>query len=87
MTVVADGNRDLKTAAVQLREIDPDRTYTVGTIDYLAWGNDDLTPLANGRWIFSDDVELCAPVIRYVTQLTRMGIPLDASPNSRFIYN
>lgn len=87
VTVVADGNRDLKTAAVQLREIDPDRTYTVGTIDYLAWGNDDLTPLANGKWIFSDDVELCAPVIRYVTELTRMGIPLDASPNSRFIYN
>lgn len=84
--VVADKDRNLKTASIDLHEIDPDSTYTVGTIDYLAWGNDDLTPLANGKWIFSDDVELCAPVIRYVGVQTDLGLPLEVDANPRFIY-
>lgn len=83
--VVTDDKRNLQKAVIDLNEIDPDRTYLVGTIDYLAWGNDDLKPLANGKWIWADDVELCAPVVRYVAELTRLGLPLDANPHPRFV--
>ncbi len=83
--VVTDGGRNMLGASVGLEEIDPERTYTVGTIDYLAWGNDYLTPLANGRWIYSDDVEICAPLIRYMKHLTGLGLPMEASPDPRFV--
>lgn len=83
--IVTDGNRNMLHALVDLNEIDPEKKYTVGTIDYLAWGNDYLTPLANGKWIFADDVEVCAPLIRYMKHLTEVGLPMDASPKSRYV--
>lgn len=83
--IVMDENRNMLHALIDLKEIEPDKTYTVGTIDYLAWGNDYLTPLANGKWIFSDDVEVCAPLVRYLKMLTSLGLPMDASPNPRFV--
>lgn len=83
--VVTDSNRNLLHALVDLKEIDPEKTYTLGTIDYLAWGNDYLTPLANGKWIFADDVEVCVPLIRYMQLLTESGLPMDASPRSRYV--
>lgn len=83
--VVYGDNRVMKNALIDLKKIDPEKTYLVGTIDYLAWGNDDLRPLANGKWIFTDDVELCAPVIRYVLGLTSLGLPIEADSNPRFV--
>lgn len=83
--IVTDGNRNLLHAIVDMKEIDPEKTYVVGTIDYLAWGNDYLTPLANGKWIYADDTEVCVPLIRYMKLLTDMGLPMEASPVSRYI--
>lgn len=83
--VVTDGDRNMLRALVNLDEIDPDKNYIVGTIDYLAWGNDYLTPLANGKWIFADDVEVCVPLLRYMRHLTENGLPMDASPNPRYV--
>ncbi|MDE6741441.1 MAG: bifunctional metallophosphatase/5'-nucleotidase [Muribaculaceae bacterium] len=86
MTVVCDSARNLERALLDLKEIDPEETYTVGTIDYVAWGNDDMRSMANGEWIYTDDVEVCAPYIRYVKELTRLGLPLTADPRPRFLY-
>lgn len=83
--VVYGDNREMQKAVIDLHEIEPDKTYLVGTIDYLAWGNDDLRPLAKGKWIFYDDIELCAPVVRFVTELTRLGLQLEADRNPRFV--
>lgn len=83
--VVTDSDRNMLRALVNLEEIDPDKTYIVGTIDYLAWGNDYLTPLANGKWIYSDDVEVCAPLVRYMKLLSGYGLPMIDSPNPRFV--
>lgn len=87
MTVVCDSNRNVERVLLDLKEIDPDKTYTVGTIDYVAWGNDDMRSMANGEWIYSDEPELCAPIIRYVKELTRLGLPMRTDSLPRFIYN
>ena len=86
MTVVCDSNRNVERVLLDLKEIDPEKTYTVGTIDYVAWGNDDMRSMANGEWIYSDEPELCAPIIRYVKELTRLGLPMRGDVNPRFIY-
>ena len=85
--VESDADGTLKRATVDMKEIDPDRMYTVGTIDYVAWGNDDMTSMANGEWIYTDAVELCAPVVRYVKYLDSHGLPVAGDPRERFVRN
>ena len=87
MTVVCDSARNVERVLIDLKEVDPEKTYTVGTIDYVAWGNDDMRSMANGEWIYSDEPELCAPMIRYVKELARLGLPMTADPRGRFVYN
>ncbi|MDE6637673.1 MAG: bifunctional metallophosphatase/5'-nucleotidase, partial [Muribaculaceae bacterium] len=70
MIVVSDKDRNLERVLIDLKEVDPEKTYTVGTIDYVAWGNDDLRSMANGEWIYTDSADLCEPIIRYVKEMT-----------------
>lgn len=86
VTVVCDSARNVERVLLDLKEVDPEKTYTVGTIDYVAWGNDDMRSMANGEWIYSDAVEVCAPLIRYVKELTRLGVPMTSDPRPRFLY-
>ena len=86
LTVVCDSARNVERVLLDLKEIDPDKTYTVGTIDYVAWGNDDMLTMANGEWIYSGEVEVCAPCIRYVKELDSLGLPMTADSRPRFIY-
>ena len=65
--------------------MDPEKTYVFSTIDYLAGGNDDYTSLANGKILWTDDVEMCAPMMRYVYLLTRLGLEIDGDPRPRFV--
>ncbi|MDE5813417.1 MAG: 5'-nucleotidase C-terminal domain-containing protein [Muribaculaceae bacterium] len=87
VTVVCDSARNVERVLIDLKEVDPEKTYTVATINYVAWGNDDMRSMANGEWIFADDVEVCAPYIRYVNYLDSLGIPLSADTRPRFLYN
>lgn len=87
VTVVCDSARNVERVLLDLKEVDPEQTYTVGTIDYVAWGNDDMRSMANGEWIYSDDVEVCVPYIRYVKYLDSIGLPVSADPRPRFVYN
>lgn len=87
MTVVCDSDRNVEHVVLDLKELDPEETYTVATIDYVAWGNDDMRTMANGEWIYSDEVEVCVPYLRYVKEQTRLGMPLTADPRARFVYN
>lgn len=84
--VVCDSDRNVERVLLNLREIDPEKTYTVATIDYVAWGNDDMKSMSNGEWIYSGETEVCDPIIRYVKELSRLGLPMIADPNPRFIY-
>ncbi len=86
VTVVCDSDRNVEKVLLDLKELDPEKTYTVGTIDYVAWGNDDMRTMANGEWIYADEVEVCAPLIRYVKYLDSLGLPMSADPRARFVY-
>ncbi|MDE6381055.1 MAG: 5'-nucleotidase C-terminal domain-containing protein, partial [Muribaculaceae bacterium] len=86
VNVVCDSARNVERVLVDLKEVDPEKTYTVATIDYVAWGNDDMRSMANGEWIFTDTTEVCVPYIRYVKELARLGVPLSADPRPRFLY-
>lgn len=83
--VVSDKDGNLERVLLNLKEIDPEKTYTVGTIDYVAWGNDDLRGMANGEWIYTDSPELCEPIIRYVKELSRLGVAMSSDGRSRFL--
>ncbi|MBD5289588.1 MAG: bifunctional metallophosphatase/5'-nucleotidase [Bacteroides sp.] len=83
--VITDGNGNYLDAMVNGKPLDPERTYTVGTINYLAWGNDGLRALANGKWLFKDDVEVSAPYLRYIDLLDSMGLPIEGESDSRFV--
>lgn len=86
VTVVCDSDRNVERVLIDLKEIDPEKSYYVGTIDYVAWGNDDMRSMANGEWIYTGETEVCVPIIRYVKELNRLGLPMMADPNPRFIY-
>ncbi|MDR0976993.1 MAG: 5'-nucleotidase C-terminal domain-containing protein [Prevotellaceae bacterium] len=72
LTITKDGR--LVDATVGGRPIDEARTYTVGTIDYLAEGNDGMTTLMNiTRKQCPDDSVLRDLFIRYVEKETAAG--------------
>lgn len=83
--VITDAGGNLLNALVDGIPLDPDAQYTVGTIDYVAWGNDDMESMARGKWLWSDEVELAAPVLRYVKYLDSLGLPVEADPTPRFV--
>lgn len=65
--------------------MNPDKTYRMMTIDYVAQGNDDLTPLANNKTIWRDSKEVSARVLDYVRYLTALGLPVEADTAPRFL--
>lgn len=82
--VVCDAGGRILRMYVDGQEIEPDRKYVMATIDYVAAGNDNMTPFARGRMLWRDSVEMCAPMMRYIEDFTRRGVPLNANPVGRF---
>ena len=64
--VFAQRNGDGISAGFNPAEIDPDRTYTLVTIDYLANGGDYLTTLPNGKVIARSALRLDETMIDYI---------------------
>lgn len=83
--VVMNPDNSLVRVVIDGREVDPDRDYYLTTIDYLAQGNDDLYDLAKGQRLWTDSEEICYPLLRYVEHNGKLGIPMQANPDGRFI--
>lgn len=85
LRVLTDAHNCVRRVLLNGEEIDPEKYYTFCTIDYLAWGNDDFTPLSRGEIIWRDAPEMSAPMMRYIHYLTNKGLPIDGDPRPRFI--
>lgn len=83
--VVTDGDWNLVRMIVDGREIDPEKYYTVGTIDYLAEGNDDLRTLARHDKIWADGREVSVPILEWIKRQTAMGLRLAPDMSPRFV--
>ncbi len=83
--VLTDSDRNLRRVVINDEEMDPSKTYYVMTIDYVAEGNDDLRTLANHEEVWRDEVEMCAPMLRYLDHLRRLGLPVAPDPTGRFM--
>lgn len=72
-------------ASLNDKPIDTEQTYIIATIDYLAQGNDDLRPLANGITLWEDDRDVSVRVLEFIRNLTNLNMPIMANPESRFV--
>lgn len=66
------------------KNIDPDRTYYLATIDYLAEGNSGYTALLNGKCT-NTGIRLRDAMIDYVKELTEKGMNCTAKLDNRVI--
>lgn len=82
--VVTDGKGGVVRVVIDGREMDPEATYTLSTIDYVAQGNDKLDAIANGKVIWTDEVDMSAPVLRYIDYVTSLGLPIAPDSTGRF---
>lgn len=87
LRVVTDSNRNVEHVVLDGWEMDPDRDYVVATIDYVAEGNDDMTPMARHEVLWRDAEELGYRVIRYLKHLSSLGLAVDPDPVPRFTEN
>lgn len=85
--VITDPNGKFEKILVDGFEVIPDKDYVVSTIDYVADGNDDMTPMKNHREIWRDDQEVSVRILEYIYRMTREGMPLSSDPNPRFVVN
>lgn len=83
--VLTDGLGAVRKVLVNGEEIDPDRDYVVCTINYVAEGNDDFVTFRNGDVIWEDDVEVVAPLLRYIENTASKGLYIAPDPTPRFL--
>lgn len=65
------------------KSINPEKYYTMATIDYLANGGDYMEPLKRAKLLFTDTVPYGGLVLQYVKDLEKKGIKLDAEGRVR----
>lgn len=83
--VVTDADRNLERVVIDDEEMDPEKIYRLGTIDYVAEGNDDLRTLANHRKVWTDEVEVAAPILRWFEHQKELGLPVAPDTAPRFV--
>lgn len=83
--IVTDWNGNIVRMIVDGEEIDPSKKYLVGTIDYVAEGNDDMVTFANHEKVWIDSVEVSIPIMKWVKKQTELGLEVNPDPRSRFV--
>lgn len=73
----------LVSATVKGQPIDPDKTYTVITLDYLADGNDGMEAFAKAKEVIEPGITLRDAMMDYVKQQTAAGKPISSVMDGR----
>ena len=76
----------LLSATIGGQPIDPDKDYTVATIDYLAEGNDKMMAFTKAKSkIIQDDLLLRSLLMEYVEDCHKKGVFIDAKVEGRIV--
>ena len=84
--MVVDG-RKLSSLKIGGRELDPNKTYRVATIDYLAEGNDGMTAFKKASKRIDSGITLRDIMIEHVKKLTAENKEIDAKLDNRITLN
>lgn len=84
--IVARHDGSIVSATIDGKPVDPDNTYTVATIDYLAEGNDKLTSMKriSGKKITKQTLRDC--IINYIKGQTAAGKHISEQLDGRFVF-
>ena len=74
---------EIVKATLKGKKIDPNKTYTVATIDYLANGGDYMTPMTRCKRLFVDTQKYGNHILSYVKALEAAGKKIDANDEVR----
>lgn len=83
--VVTNDKDEALRVVVNGEEVDPERDYTVCTIDYIAEGNDDMIPMKRHRELWRDTEEVSVRILEYIKHLESLGLGIDPDPTKRFV--
>lgn len=83
--ILTDDDKHLVRLLIDGEEMDPEKTYTLGSIDYVAEGNDDMVTLANHEKIWVDDAEVAVPILRWFQRQGQLGNPIAPDKTPRFM--
>ena len=76
-------DKKVEWAKINGKKLNPEATYTMVTVDYLANGGDYMVPLTRAERLFEDDVPYGGLVLEYVKQLDAQGKLIDPEGNQR----
>lgn len=82
--VVTDNDGKFERMLLDGVEVDPSQKYVVSTIDYVANGNDDMTPMKRHREIWRDMEEVSVRILEYLYDMTASGVAVTSDPTPRF---
>ena len=74
---------ELVSATLKGKKINPQKTYIVATIDYLANGGDYMTPMTRCKRLFVDTQKYGNHILDYVKRLQAQGKQIDATDEVR----
>ena len=83
--VVYNAKGEIVSAKLNGKQIKPEQSYKLVTINFLANGGDYMDSLRNGKVLFTDTEPYGEHMLEYVKQLTAQGKIIDAKDTPRFV--
>ena len=83
---IVSKNRELQSVRIAGEEVQPDKVYTLATVDYVAEGNDGFTVLKEiTDWEVPEGATVRQCMLDYIAEKTARGEKIDAQVEGRFI--
>ena len=81
MKVTYGANGKVLSAKLNGKDIKPEQTYKVGTINFLVNGGDGMGVLSKGTVLFTDTEPYGEHILNYVKNLSKQGKKISADEN------
>lgn len=80
-----NAKKQITSAKLNGKKINPEQKYCIVTIDFLANGGDFLTSFKNGNVLFKDNARYGVHILQYIKDLTAQGKMVDADDAPRMV--